>query len=70
MGDSSALAACKPGEVGGTANRQAVLHRNSEDEELLSPKDVTTFVMLSVNEPQGAKSSRVLRGINMLRDGF
>lgn len=43
---------------------------NSEDEELLLSKDMTSFVMLSVNELQGAKSSSVLQRINMLQDGF
>lgn len=47
-----------------------MLGLNSEDEELLWFKDVTLFVMLSVNEVQRAKGSSVLQRINMLQDGF
>lgn len=47
-----------------------MLDLSNEDEELLSPKDMTLFVMLSVNELQGAKSSSVLQRMNVLRDGF
>lgn len=49
---------------------QVVLDLNSEDEELLWSKDMALFVMLSVNELQGKKSSSVLQRINMLQDGF